>query len=305
MKRILTVTLAVVLGLAVVTGAALYYFRSTTTRLTTAPDARSTTADPAASTRLPARPRSIVVIVEENKSYTKITNDTDASPYLTALGEHGAVFTQSEGIAHPSQPNYFALFSGQTNTNGDGCPAVGISPTSPNLASELAAAHRTFRAYDEDQPQAGYTGCTSAQFARKHTPWTYFTNIPSASWVPFSDLTTYEKLPDVAFIIPNLVHDMHSASIEEGDTWLKAHIEPLVAWANTNNTLVIITFDESSSPITNHIATYFVGPMVRPGKYGRAINHYDVLRTIEDLEGTAHAGKAAMASTILDCWKTS
>ncbi len=297
-------TILIVVVLAAISGIVYWFLRPTNTRLTRLPAALPMVGDAIAHSKLPKRPRSIVVVIEENKSYKQIVKDADSAPYLHVLSQRGAIFTNSHGLAHPSQPNYYALFSGQTTRNGDGCPPVGVAPDAPNLGSELIAAHRTFRAYSEDQPTVGYTGCTAGQYAAKHAPWTHFTNIPKTSWVSYAALGSYDSLPDVAFIIPNLVHDMHSASIESGDAWFKAHLDPLVSWAYSHDALVIVTWDEDSSPRTNHIPTFFLGPMVKPGRYDEPITHYDVLRTIEDLEGTAHAGQAANVAPILDVWQS-
>ena len=301
-KRTIVIVIVIV-ALAALAGLVYVFFRPTSTRLTALPAAIPVIGDAAAHLQLPKKPRSIVVVIEENKSFDQIVNEPEDSTYLHALGQRGALFTNSHGVAHPSQPNYFALFAGQINRNGDGCPPTNISPTAANLGSELRAAHRTFRAYAEDQPSVGFTGCTNAQYANKHAPWTHFTNIPSSAWAPFSMLGSYDALPDVAFVIPNLAHDMHSASIQAGDAWLRQHIDPIVTWAFAHGSLVILTWDEDSSPRTNHIATFFIGPMVKPGRYDEPITHYNVLRTIEDFEGTAHAGAAAVSAPILDCWK--
>jgi titin len=45
--------------------------------------------------------------------------------------------------------------------------------------------------------------------------------------------------------------------------------------------------------------------MVKPGSYPETINHYNVLRTIEDMYGLPHIGNSATATPILDCWTTS
>jgi phosphatidylinositol-3-phosphatase len=37
-----------------------------------------------------------------------------AAPLVSTLAVHGALFTGSYAITHPSQPNYLALFSGGT-----------------------------------------------------------------------------------------------------------------------------------------------------------------------------------------------
>ncbi|MBU1775992.1 MAG: alkaline phosphatase family protein, partial [Gammaproteobacteria bacterium] len=64
------------------------------------------------SSELP-RPDHIVIVIEENKSFAQIIGNEDA-PYINELARRGALFTQSYGITHPSQPNYLALFSGST-----------------------------------------------------------------------------------------------------------------------------------------------------------------------------------------------
>jgi hypothetical protein len=40
----------------------------------------------------------------------------------------------------------------------------------------------------------------------------------------------------------------------------------------------------------------------KPGKYSETINHYHILRTIEDMYGLAHLGSSAGAKAITDVW---
>lgn len=294
--------LAFVVAILIVLGAgAWWYFRSGTTRIVPLP-AVALARGSLVFGHLPKTPRVVAVVVEENKAFEDILGEPDA-PFINALAKEGALFTRSYGTAHPSQPNYFALFAGQTNSNGDGCPARDIAVDAPNLGVELIAAHDTFRAYAEDLPSAGFDGCVAGQYARKHAPWTHFANVPRTAAVPFSTLRSYDALPDVAFVVPNLLDDMHSASVQRGDDWLRNHVAPLLAWAKTHNGLVILTWDESSAPVTNHIPTIFIGPMVKPGSYDEPLTHYRVLRTIEDLFNLPHAGNAAAAAPIVDIWR--
>jgi phosphatidylinositol-3-phosphatase len=250
----------------------------------------------------PTPPAHVVVIVEENKDYSQIIGDTQDAPYLNELAKRGALFTRSYAVTHPSQPNYLALFAGVTDENGDGCPPSPLDPNAPNLAEELAQAHRTFAGYSEDLPATGSHACRSGDYARKHVPWVNFANVPDTQNLPYSLLPPYPQLPTVSFIIPNQLNDMHSASIARGDAWLKSHVGPLVAWAMNNNTLVIVTWDENNGIAGNHIPTIFVGPMVRPGRYDDPITHYRVLRTIEDLYGLHHAGASAGVAPITEVW---
>jgi hypothetical protein len=67
--------------------------------------------------------------------------------------------------------------------------------------------------------------------------------------------------------------------------------------------LLIVTWDEDDSSAANQIATLFVGPMVLTGQYGETINHFNVLRTLEDMYGLPQAGASAGAAAITDIWQ--
>jgi acid phosphatase len=248
------------------------------------------------------RPAHVIVIVEENKSLAQIEGSRHAS-FINGIAERGALFVHAHGVTHPSLPNYLALFAGVTNTNGDGCPAAGISPSAPNLGSELLAAHFSFAGYAEALPGTGSTVCAAGTYARKHAPWVAFANVPKADSKPFDDLPRrYDALPTVAFLIPDVDDDMHDGTIDAGDTWLATHVRPLLAWADAHDTLVIITWDEGYDP-DNTIPTIFYGPMVKPGRYTERIDHFNTLRTLEDMYGLARTGRAASVAAITDCWK--
>ncbi|MDQ2749806.1 MAG: hypothetical protein M3Y44_09815, partial [Actinomycetota bacterium] len=247
------------------------------------------------------RPDHIVVVVEENHSGTQIIGNPNA-PYITSLAANNANFTSSFALTHPSQPNYIGLFSGSTQgVTDDACP---FSFATPSLGDRLIAGGHTFAGYSESQPSAGYTGCQNAGlYARKHNPWVDFPAIPAASNQPFSAFPSdYSTLPDVSFVVPNLQNDMHDGTIAQGDTWLQSNLSGYVTWAATHNSLLIFTFDEDDSSAGNRIATIFAGERVVPGSYAETINHYNVLRTIEDAFGVTPLGASATSPPILDVW---
>ena len=77
----------------------------------------------------------------ENRSYDDIIGNPRA-PYINELAAGGALFTQSYAVAHPSQPNYLALFSGSTQgIHDDSCPHTFDGP---NLGRSLVDAGRSF-----------------------------------------------------------------------------------------------------------------------------------------------------------------
>jgi phosphatidylinositol-3-phosphatase len=255
---------------------------------------------PAAAAAGVPRPDHVVVVVMENHSNTDVIGNS-AAPYINQLAATGANFSQSYAITHPSQPNYLALFSGsQQAVTDNSCPH---SFSAANLGSELIANNLSFNGYSESMPYDGYTGCTSGTYARKHSPWVNFTNIPASSNLTLDAFPTdYSQLPTVSFVTPNLDNDMHDGTVAQGDTWLKTHFDSYVQWAKTHNSLLVLTFDEDDNSAGNRIPTIFVGASVTPGTYSEHIDHYDVLRTLEDAYDLPYAGASASATPITDIW---
>jgi phosphatidylinositol-3-phosphatase len=244
----------------------------------------------------------VVVVIEENHSYSDIIGSSDA-PYINSLAQQGALFTDAHAVTHPSQPNYLALFAGSTfGLTSDDCPQ---SFSSANLGGELIAQGLTFTGYSEDLPAAGDTSCTANDYARKHNPWVNFSDVPADSNQPFSNFPSdYSQLPTVAFVVPNLGNDMHDGSISTGDSWLHDHLDGYIQWTKSHNSLCILTWDEDDGSTDNHILTIFVGAHVHQGQYAETINHYHVLRTIEALTGVSYTSQAANVATIADIWQS-
>lgn len=244
----------------------------------------------------------IVVVMEENHSYDDIIGDTNDAPYINSLAGQGALMTSSFGVSHPSEPNYMAIFGGDTfGLTGDSCPVN--EGNTANLGSELLAAGNTFAGYSEGLPSTGSTKCTSGSYARKHSPWANFSNVPSADQKQFSAFPTdYNTLPTVSFVIPNLDDDMHDGTIAQGDSWLQNNLSNYATWAQQNNSLLVVTWDEDDYTESNQIPTIFVGAHVQPGQYSETINHYNVLATLEQAYGLPLAGQSSTAAPITDIW---
>lgn len=247
-------------------------------------------------------PAHVVVVVEENHSYSGIIGNTTAAPYFNSLASQGASMTSSFAISHPSEPNYMALFGGSTfGLTSDQCPVS--EGNAANLGSELLAAGHTFVGYSEDLPSTGSTTCASGGYARKHAPWVNFSNVPAADSVPFSSFPTdYSTLPTLSFVIPNLTDDMHDGTISQADSWLNTNLSSYATWAQTNNSVLIVTWDEDDYSQSNQIPTIITGQHVKPGQYSETINHYTVLATLEQIYGLTPVGSSAGVSPITDIW---
>lgn len=247
-------------------------------------------------------PAHVVVVWEENKAFSQIIVNPKA-PYINQLAHQGALMTQAYGVAHPSEPNYLAFFSGSTHgLHDDECP---YRFSGPNLAASLAAAGDTFTLYAQGLPSAGYKGCSRGAYVRKHNAVADYPALPKDDTQLFGRFPQhYSNLPTVSWVIPDVDHDMHSASISAGDRWLKRHIRPFVAWARTHDSLLILAWDEDDYAHHNHIPLILVGPMVRPGRYDQVVDHYSVLRTLEAMYGLTPIGQSARAVPLMGIWKS-
>jgi acid phosphatase len=247
------------------------------------------------------RPAHVMVVIFENEDADDVLGSREA-PYLTSLAASGASLTNSHGETHPSQPNYLALFSGSTHGVTDNeCP---LELSGDNLASQLDAAGLSFTGWSEDLPSVGYTGCHSGDYARKHNPWVNFPDLPAEVNQPFSAMPSdYGELPTVSVVVPDLCHDMHDCGIAEGDAWAEEHLAPYATWAEDHDSLLIVTFDEDSGTDDNQIATIVAGAGVRPSATtDQHVDHYGLLRTLEDMYGLPPLGEAAAAAPITGIW---
>jgi arylsulfatase A-like enzyme len=249
------------------------------------------------------RPDHVVVVIEENRGFEQILDKLNINSYIHALAMRGALFTHSYAVAHPSQPNYLALFDGNTHgITNNACPN---SFDSDNLATRLLDKGLTFASFAESMPEVGDVTCMSGAYHRKHNPVSNWQNTRVAPVMNrrFADFPgDFSKLPTISFVIPDQDNDMHDGSFKAADDWLKTRIAPYVDWAMEHNSLLVLTWDEDNYQADNHIVTILVGPMVKQGKSVQRISHYSVLRTLLDFYDLPALGASQDAEAISGVW---
>jgi phosphatidylinositol-3-phosphatase len=271
----------------------------------------------------------ILIVVEENKDYEQIIGNKDAS-YINMLAVEGANLTRMFGEEHPSEGNYFWLFSGDNQNVGfhDQVPSRKFSASS--LGEQLMKKGLSFKGYSESLPAIGSEADVTPPncrypcvYGRKHVPWISFAAVPNGTTVDassnlrFTDFPSdYTKLPTVAFVIPNMENDMHNGapkdSVPAGDRWLRQYLDGYYQWAKTHNSLLILTFDENDNKsgsrgltdpsinpdldqsrhdLQNRIATIVAGAHVK-ANYAEpnGMTHVNILRTIEAMYGLPKSG---------------
>jgi hypothetical protein len=258
-------------------------------------------ARPVAALGAVNKPDHVVIVMLENKPYDAVIGHRKA-PWINQVAAGGANLTRFYAETHPSQPNYLALFSGSTqNVRDNNCPHdLGARP---NLGRQLIDAGYSFTGYSEDLPSAGWRGCSRRGYVRRHVPWVNFSNIPAGAHQPYTAFPRdYRKLPTVAFVIPNLCHDMHDCPKAEADAWLRKQFASYVAWAKTHNSLFVVTFDEDNQTDGNHIPTVVAGAGIKPSRYAGRVDHYGLLRTLQDMYGLRPTSLSAGAAPVRGVW---
>lgn len=249
-----------------------------------------------------------VIVVEENHDYAQALDSTQM-PYLHSLIARGGLATQYYADTHPSIGNYFMLTTGQIITNSDG---YSKTISNDNIIRHLLAAGVTWKAYAEDLPSVGFTGQTAGQYARKHNPLSFFSDVVDDSaqrqrLVPFSQFATDlagDSLPQYAFVAPNLCNDAHDCDLRTADAWLQTNIAPLLASPSFQiDGLLIIVFDEADTDDTHgggRIAWVVVSPKAKPGYTSSALyQHANTLRLMaEGLGLTSYPGAADTAANM-------
>ena len=146
---------------------------------------------------------------------------------------------------------------------GNGCPQnLGKAD---NLGHQLRKSGLSFVGYAESLPNTGFRGCGSGRYLRKHNPWATSARCQQA---PTALSATFPRLQQAAHCgvrEPDMCHDMHDCSIRTGDRWMKKHFGRYARWAQRNNSLLIVTFDENAGGSAKSIPTIIVGANVRRG----------------------------------------
>jgi hypothetical protein len=252
--------------------------------------------------------RHIVLIVFENKEANEVLGTPDA-PTFTSMAARYATLTNYYGVTHPSLPNYLALVSGSTFGIHSDCTTCAVDAR--NLADTLPAKHKTWKFYAEGLPRPASTGGFSGRYAKKHSPFLYFRDVLRSRSrlhrvVPLTQLRPdlrAGRLPDFAFVLPDLCHSMHDCSVATGDAWLASQLPPLLALPRT---VVFVVFDEGSTNDHGggHVPALALGTAVRRGsQFTAATNHYGLLRTIEDAWGLPLLARSAQATPVTGIWR--
>jgi acid phosphatase len=244
----------------------------------------------------------VFLVVLENHGFGEVIGNP-AMPYLNSLANANGLATAYFANAHPSIPNYFMLTTGNVETFDDAFTGV---ITDDNVVRALTSAGKTWKAYIESLPSAGYTGPDVGTYLKHHNPFAYLNDVVTSSaqmanMVPFSQFSSdlaAGNLANFVYLLPDSQDDAHdcpggaptcddNAKLTAADNWLRTNIDPLIKSPNFGNSVLVITFDEAQqTDFTNgggQVATVLVGPHVKPGsRINTTFQHQSTLRLILD-----------------------
>ncbi len=105
------------------------------------------------------------------------------------------------------------------------------------------------------------------------------------------------------WISPNVCNDMHSCSVATGDRWLSGVVPEIVGSPAFSNSVLFLLWDEGTTSTGGGglVPAIVVSNWTKAGlKSTTALNHYSVLRTIEDAWKLPRLGHAATAQAMTE-----
>lgn len=237
------------------------------------------------------------IIWLENTDFDKAAE----SEGLSWLAEHGIVLDNYWAVTHPSEPNYIASVSGDYFALDDD-RFIQMPKNVSTVMDLLDSKNISWGEYQQHLPYSGYQGYNFSNqenfandYMRKHNPLMSFQSVTEddENLSKIKNFTEFEKdlknheLPQWAFITPNMTNDGHDSNINVAATWSKDFLEPLLENEYfMNNTLVLLTFDETDNyAIQNKVFSILLGGAVPDELKGTVdstfYDHYSELSSVQ------------------------
>jgi len=248
----------------------------------------------------------VFLVIEENHSFTDVIGNS-SMPYFNSLASKYGLAKQYFANAHPSIPNYLMLTTGQMETLND---SFSGTIGDDNVVRELVGAGKTWKAYEESIPSAGYLGGDAPPYVRRHNPFSLLSDVQNsttqaANIVPFTQFATdlaNNSLPNFSFIVPDVNNDAHDGTLATADSWLQSNIAPVIASSTfQSGGLLVIVFDEGELSDFNHgggqVPAVIVSSSSKPNFQSQTLyQHQSTLRLVlEALGVNKFPGQAATA----------
>ena len=298
-----------------------------------APGAKSDASSAAAGTTH-SKIKRVIVVAMENHDAEEIYSDTVNAPYIHSLAQQYARtenFEDELPLEIPSEGHYVWMEAGTHHFSDatfldDAPPSPAVSTgSSKHLVTQIRNTKGlSWMSYQEglNEETGACPIADSGFYVPKHNPFVFFRDIagdpPSkdaaycaAHHRPYSALERdlQGELASYVFITPDECHDMHwqrgcpqENPIRTGDRWLKAELPRLIAYADTHDSVIFLTFDEGGS--TLKLPFLAIGRMIKPNYVGTAhYTHSSQLKSIELILGLPVLATVASSNDLSDLFQ--
>jgi phosphatidylinositol-3-phosphatase len=248
-------------------------------------------------------------VIEENHSYAQMKS---GMPFLGRLSSTYGYATHWTALAHPSLPDYLGIAGGTTfGIRDDRSPAAHTSDvgSASSVFDQALAIGKTAGTYAESMPRSCHgddspdRSVGTPTYAVRHNPWVYFAKghrdclHHNRDLTPFAGDAAHNALPNVGFLIPNLVHDAHDASLAAADAWLEQQLTPVLKSTDftSGKLVVVVTADEDDKTSGNVVLTSVLTPRISHKVVSAPLTHYSLTRFIAQILGVTPLKNGANA----------
>lgn len=252
----------------------------------------------------------------ENIDYEDSANDENKQ----WLASQGITLTNFYATTHPSEPNYCAAAGGDT-FGMDNDDFNQIPSNVSTIADLLDTKKIAWGEYQEHMPYPGFQGneyrnqkTKANDYVRKHNPLILYDSVTENStrlrqiknFTHFDEDLKNKKLPQWAFVTPNMTNDAHDTNITFAAKWERNWMTPLLKNSYfMDKTLVLLTFDEDNTyPKGNRIHSILLGGAIPDNLKGTKddtfYTHYSVIATMSANWGLPSLGRWDCGANLLE-----
>ncbi|GAB7006276.1 hypothetical protein JCM18899A_37490 [Nocardioides sp. AN3] len=246
----------------------------------------------------------VLVFMVENHSLAQMRA---GMPKTYAFASQHAYATDYSAIRHPSLPNYLAIAAGSTLGVADDANPSAHRLTGNNIFRQARRSGHTAGVYADSMPRRCALS-NSGRYAVRHNPWTYFSATSDRAACRKHDVPATRlahdaaagTLPNVGFVIPDLIHDAHDGTLAQADGWISHQIGVLTAGPDwkAGRLAIVVTADEDDKHSGNRVLTVVATRSQARRVVATPLNHYALTGFLEDVLHVRHLRHARTAPSL-------
>ena len=251
----------------------------------------------------------VLVFMVENHSLGQMRA---GMPRTYAFASRHAYATGYRAIRHPSLPNYIAIAAGSTmGVADDGDPSAHHLRGNNVFRQALRSGH-TAKVYAESMPRRCAL-TNRGRYAVRHNPWTYFSGPRDRAACRRYDVNARRlardsaagALPNVGFVIPDVIDDAHDGTLAQADAWISRQIGILTAGPDwrAGRLAVVVSADEDDRHSGNRVLTLVATRAQAPRVVRRPLSHYSLTGFLEDVLHVRHLREARSAPSLAKAFR--